>query len=81
VTKAKVTFLQKKLYSSFNLKLKNNNFLYTQFEDLLFEEGRFFDEVPRYEFGRLRQKRPKTDQPVSPVVEFTLMRAYKEDLD
>ena len=30
---------------------------------------RFFDEVPRYEFGRLRQKRPKT---TSPVVEFTL---------
>ena len=32
----------------------------------------FFDEVPRYEFGRLRQKRPETDQPASPVVEFTL---------
>jgi hypothetical protein len=50
------------LYSSFYLKLKNNNFLYTQFEDFFFffEEERFFDEVPRYEFGRLRQNGPET---------------------
>ena len=32
----------------------------------------FFDEVARYEFGRLRQNGPETSQPASPVVEFTL---------
>ena len=46
--------------------------MYTQFEDFFLRMRSFFDEVPRYEFGRLRQKRPETDQPASPVVEFTL---------
>ena len=31
-----------------------------------------FYEVPRYEFGGLRQKRPESDQPATRVVEFTL---------
>ena len=54
------------MYSSFYLKSKNNHFLYTQFEDLFLEIKVF------YEFGRLRQNRPETAQPASPVVEFTL---------
>ena len=31
-----------------------------------------FDEVVRYEFGRLHQNGPEIAQPASPVVEFTL---------
>jgi hypothetical protein len=60
------------LYTSFYLESKNNHFLYTQFEDFFFEDEKFFDKVLRYEFGRLHQKGPETDQPALPVVEFTL---------
>ena len=55
-------FLQKKLYTSFYLKSKNNDFMYTQFEDFFLKRKGFFDEVPRYEFGRLRQNGPEAAQ-------------------
>ena len=51
---------------------KENDFLYTQFEHFFLSCGHFFDEVARYEFGRLRQNGPEIAQPASPVVEFTL---------
>ena len=66
------TMMKKNLYTSFYLDSKNNTILYTHFEGFFLKGKGFFDGVPRYEFSRLGQNGPETDQPASPVVEFTL---------
>ena len=65
-------FFEKTLYTLINLKLKNNNILYTQFWHFFFSILNHFHQVMTTRFGGLHQKRPEIDQPALPVVEFTL---------